>query len=76
MFMAAKIIRRVLGFAQTADFLVIADEQVRAEAQAGALAFARSVLLHHARYGDIAAVVAALPRFEGAGLNPAPSRAL
>ncbi|MCB8881985.1 S-methyl-5-thioribose kinase [Acidisoma cellulosilytica] len=76
MFMACKIIRRVLGFAQIADFLVIPDEVVRAQAQAAALAFARSVLLHPARYGDIAAVVAAMPRFEGAGLDPAPTRLL
>ena len=76
MFMACKIIRRVLGFAQIADFLVIGDERTRACAQAGALAFARSVLLYPDRYTDIAAVVAALPRFEGAGLDPAPSRLL
>ena len=76
MFMACKIIRRVLGFAQIADFLVIADERDRAEAQAGALAFARSVLLHPERYPDIAAVVAALSRFEDAGLDPAPTRPL
>ncbi|GAB0118938.1 S-methyl-5-thioribose kinase [Acidisoma sp. 7E03] len=76
MFMACKIIRRVLGFAQIADFLVIADETRRAEAQAGALALARSVLLHPERYGDIASLVAALPRFEAAGLDPAPTRPL
>lgn len=76
MFMACKIIRRVLGFAQVADFLAIADEGQRAEAQAGALALARSVLLHPERYGDIAALVSALPRFEGAGLDPAPTRPL
>lgn len=74
MFMACKIIRRVLGFAQIADFLVIGDEAARAEAQAGALALARSVLLHPDAYGDIAALAAALPRFAGAGLDPAPAR--
>jgi 5-methylthioribose kinase len=74
MFMAAKIIRRVLGFAQIADFLVIDDETQRAEAQAGALALARSVLVHPERYPDIAALVADLPRFAGAGLDPARSR--
>jgi 5-methylthioribose kinase len=74
MFMACKIIRRVLGFAQIADFLTIEDEQARADAQAGALAFARSALLHPERYGDIAAIVAALPRFEGAGRDPRVTR--
>jgi 5-methylthioribose kinase len=75
MFMACKIIRRVLGFAQIADFLAIEDEQARAGAQAGALAFARSALLHPGRYRDIASVVAALPRFEGAGPDPDRTRA-
>ncbi|MCB8875952.1 S-methyl-5-thioribose kinase [Acidisoma silvae] len=74
MFMACKIIRRVLGFAQIADFLVITDEAVRALPQAAALAFARSVLLYPERYGDIAAIVAALPRFDAAGLDPAVTR--
>jgi 5-methylthioribose kinase len=76
MFMACKIIRRVLGFAQIADFLVIADETRRAEAQAGALALARSVLLSPDRYGDIAALAAALPRFAAAGLDPAGTRGM
>lgn len=69
-FMACKIIRRVLGFAQIADFLAIVDQTERAQAQAGALALARSVLIHPERYGDIAALAAALPRFAGAGLDP------
>jgi 5-methylthioribose kinase len=75
-FMAVKIIRRVLGFAQIADFLVIEDETKRAEAQSGALALARSVLLHPDRYSDIAALAAALPRFAGAGLDPERTRSL
>lgn len=76
MFMAVKIIRRILGFAQIADFLVIADETERAHAQVRALALARSVLLHPDRYEDIAALAAALPRFAQAGLDPAGTRGL
>ena len=73
-FLALKIIRRVLGYAQIADFLVIEDQEAQARAKAGALALARSLLLHPQRYPDIAAVVDALPRFEDIGLDPRPSR--
>ena len=75
-FLACKIIRRILGFAQVADFLSIDDLEARSHAQAGALAFARSLLLYPERYRDIAAVVAALPRFENAGLFPTETRHL
>jgi 5-methylthioribose kinase len=75
-FLACKIIRRILGFAQVADFLSIEDLGKRSQAQAGALAFARSLLLYPERYRDVAAVVAALPRFENAGLSPAETRHL
>lgn len=69
-FMAITIIRRIVGFVQIADFLAIDDEARRAEAQAGALAFARSVLLQPNRFAEIESVVAALPTFEAAGLDP------
>jgi 5-methylthioribose kinase len=75
-FLACKVIRRILGFAQIADFLTIKDLEKRSHAQAGALAFARSLLLHPERYRDVAAVVAALPRFESAGLSPVATRHL
>lgn len=74
-FMAIKIIRRIVGFAQIADFLAIDDEARRAEAEAGALAFARSLLLQPDRFAEIESVVAALPTFEAAGLDPNKSRA-
>jgi 5-methylthioribose kinase len=73
-FLAVKIIRRIIGYAQIADFLVIDDVARRAEAQAGALAFARSLLLRPERARDIADVIAALARFEAAGLDPRPTR--
>lgn len=71
-----EIIRRIIGYAQIADFHVIEDVATRAEAQAGALAFARSLLIHPERYQDIASVVAALARFENAGLLPDTTRHL
>lgn len=73
-FLALKTIRRIVGYAQIADFLAIEDIDRRALAMAGALAFARSLLLHPDRYTDVAAVVAALHRFETAGLDPAATR--
>lgn len=73
-FLALKVIRRVLGYAQIADFLVIEDQEAQARAKAGALALARSLLLHPDRYNDIAAVADALPRFDDIGLDPRPSR--
>jgi 5-methylthioribose kinase len=69
-FLAAKVIRRVVGFAQVADFLVIGDVEQRALAQARSLAFARSLLVEPERYRDVAALAAALPKFDRAGLDP------
>ena len=69
-FLALKVIRRVIGFAQIADFLVIEDMEKRAYAQAGALALARSLLLQPDRYPDIASVLDEMPRFETFGLDP------
>ena len=71
---AIKMIRRIVGFAQVADFLAIGDLQLRAEAQAGALALARDLLLQPHRFPDIAALVDAVPRYERAGLDPELSR--
>ena len=69
-FAALKIIRRIVGFAQVADFLVIANETARARAQARALAFARSLLLEPRRYREIDTVVGALEKFDRASLDP------
>ncbi len=69
-YLAIKIIRRIIGYAQIADFLAIEDFDRRAEAQAGALALARALLKRPKDFPDIAAVLDALPRFEGAGLDP------
>ena len=69
-FLAAKVIRRVVGFAQVVDFLVIEDAEKRALAEARALAFARSLLVEPERYRDVAALAAALPKFDRAGLDP------
>jgi 5-methylthioribose kinase len=69
-FMAVKIIRRIVGFAQIADFLTIADDHRRAAAQAGALALARALLRRPDRFSDIASIIEALPKFEGAGFDP------
>ncbi len=67
---AIKIVRRIVGFAQIADFLVIEDVGRRAEAQGGALALSRALLKRPEAFADIADLVAALPAFEGAGLDP------
>ncbi len=69
-FLALKMIRRIVGFAQIADFLVIADETAQATAKARALGFARSLLLEPQAYRDPRALVAALKRFDSAGLAP------
>jgi 5-methylthioribose kinase len=69
-FLAMKVVRRVVGFAQIEDFLVIADTNARALAQARALNLARSLLLEPDRYRDIAELVAALTKFDRAGLDP------
>ncbi len=69
-YLAIKTIRRIIGYAQIADFLAIEDEERRAEAQAGALALARALLKRPESFPDIAAIVDALPLYEGAGLDP------
>ena len=69
-YLAIKTIRRIVGYAQIADFLTIEDVERRAEAQAGALALARALLKRPESFPDIAAIVDALPLFEGAGPDP------
>lgn len=69
-FAAIKMIRRVISYAQIADFGVIEDTKRRAEMQADALAFAREVLKNPARFTDLGAFLDAIPRFEGTGLDP------
>jgi 5-methylthioribose kinase len=69
-YLAIETIRRVLGYAQIADFLTIEDEERRAEAQAGALALARALLQRPEVFSDIASIIDALAVFEGAGLDP------
>ena len=69
-YLAIKAIRRIVGYAQVADFLTIEDVERRAEAQAGALALARALLKRPQDFRDVAALVDALPHFEGAGLDP------
>ena len=69
-YLAIKTIRRIVGYAQIADFLTIENEERRAEAQAGALALARALLKRPESFPDIASIVDALPAFESAGLDP------
>ena len=73
-FLAVKVIRRILGFAQVADFLDIADDRNRALAQARALSFARSLLVEPLRYRYIAAVAEGLEEFDRGGLDPGARR--
>jgi 5-methylthioribose kinase len=69
-FLALKMIRRIVGFAQIADFLVIADETAQATAKARALGFARALLLNQQAYREPRDLVNALRRFDSAGLAP------
>jgi 5-methylthioribose kinase len=69
-FLALKMIRRIVGFAQIADFLVIADETAQATAKARALGFARSLLLEPQAYRGPQDLLGALKRFDAAGLAP------
>jgi 5-methylthioribose kinase len=73
-FAAIKMIRRVLSYAQVADFLVIEDTVRRAEVQAATLAFARTVLKDPARFADLGAFLDAIPHFERTTLDPALAR--
>ncbi len=75
-FAALKMNRRIIGYAQIADYLVIEDLERRARAQAPALALARALLTRPERFADIAAVLDAIPRFERAGLDPDAARHL
>ncbi|MDR7307422.1 S-methyl-5-thioribose kinase [Rhodoferax saidenbachensis] len=62
-FTAIEIIRRTIGFSQIADFGAVADVDLRARQQAAAIALARDLLLHPARYEDVQALVSAVPAF-------------
>ena len=50
------------------------DPHQRAQAEASALTLARDLLLQPQRFPDIAALVEAVPRYEGAGLDPDATR--
>lgn len=63
-FAAAKILRRIFGFAHVADFETIADPSRRALAEAGAVALARDILRHPERFGTVDAILNALPDYE------------
>lgn len=58
-FAAAKIIRRILGFAHNIDFEGIADPDRRAACESAALRLARTMLLHPADFTGVADIVAA-----------------
>ena len=69
-FLAVELVRRILGFAQVADFLVIEDLDAQALAKARALSFARALLVEPQPYRYVATLVAALKDFDAAGLDP------
>ena len=58
-FAAMKMIRRILGFAHVLDFESIADPAVRSACEAGALCFARRMLLEPEAFPTPAALTAA-----------------
>jgi 5-methylthioribose kinase len=65
-FAAAKILRRIFGFAHVADFEGIADPLQRAAAEAGAAALARDILVQPERFRTVGEVLEALPRYRRA----------
>ena len=69
-YLAIKIIRRIVGYAQIADFLTIEDVERRAEAQAGALALARALLKRPAGLSRHRRDRRRASAFEGAGPDP------
>ena len=71
-FLAVELVRRIVGFAQVADFLSLGDGQ--ALAQARGLSLARTLLVEPERFRDPEALVAALPHHDRAGLDPFPGR--
>ncbi|MCE2574476.1 S-methyl-5-thioribose kinase [Komagataeibacter sp. FNDCR2] len=67
-FAAAEIIRRIIGYAHTADFDVIADPRQRAACRAGALSFAYHILDHTSQIRTIGDFVLQLDAREKVGL--------
>ncbi len=63
-FGACKMIRRILGFAHVSDFEAIADPQLRAACEAGALAMARMLLKNPQDFRSVDDVLDAVPRLE------------
>jgi 5-methylthioribose kinase len=63
-FAGIEIIRRTIGFSQIADFKEIADVDLRSRLQANAISLARDLLLHPQNYGDVQALIYAVPAFE------------
>jgi 5-methylthioribose kinase len=61
-FAACKMIRRIVGFAHVIDFDWIADTNMRARCEAGALAMARNLLTRPERFRSVRDVTDALPR--------------
>ena len=61
-FAACKMIRRIVGFAHVIDFDSIADTDLRARCEAGALAMARTLLTDPTQFSSVQDVTAALPR--------------
>jgi len=59
-FAACKMIRRIIGFAHVLDFESIRDLQRRAHCEAGALRFARSLLIHPQQFASLDTVGDAL----------------
>jgi 5-methylthioribose kinase len=67
-FLGVELVRRIVGFAQVADFLSLGDGQ--AIAQARALSMARALLIEGEAFREPEALVAALASHDRAGLDP------
>ncbi len=67
-FLGVELVRRIVGFAQVADFLSLGDGQ--ALAQARALSMARTLLIEGEAFREPEALVAALALHDRAGLDP------
>jgi 5-methylthioribose kinase len=63
-FGACKMIRRIVGFAHVLDFDSIADADLRARCESGALAMARLLLTQPERFRSIGDVAEAVPRMD------------
>jgi 5-methylthioribose kinase len=61
-FAACKMIRRILGFAHVIDFESIADPDLRAQCETGALAMARLLLTQPLQFPAMSDVIDAVPR--------------